>query len=33
MAYALGNTNSTIIYANWKIYSYPAYVYINKKDP
>jgi len=33
MAYALGDTNSIIIYANWKIYGCPAYVHINKKDP
>ena len=33
MALALGDTDSTITYANWKIYGCPAYVYINKKDP
>ena len=33
MAYALGDTNFIIMYANWKIYGCPAYVYINEKDP
>ena len=33
MALALSDTDSTIIYANWKIYSCPAYVLINEGDP
>jgi len=33
MAHALGDTDSTITYANWKIYGCPAYVHINEKDP
>jgi len=33
MALALGDTDSTITYANWKIYGCPAYVLINEKDP
>jgi len=33
MAYTLSDTNSTIMYANWKIYGCPAYIHINKKDP
>jgi len=33
MALTLGDTDSIIIYANQKIYSYPTYILINKKDP
>ena len=33
IAFALGDTDSTIIYTNWKIYGYPTYILINKGDP